>query len=266
MVSFSSRLSLLDIPLVVNHPVVEGLRIAGQSLGPKRTHRARQLHAQLLRIRDWHRLFFRVDVDRSDIQAEVRVSFAQIEPRDARDAAEHRQHFETHFHPVAILTFSEHDPPAGDIDPNHILRGIDVHCEWRSRVVDKWIGAGIFGFPQRIDRPVEVSLDTVIADRDVNDVAAAQVVVFFLRIAGEVVEHAKGIDQVGSAHAAYGPGRRFLDRKIRRNFDHARGDALLGQVRPEGPSVPAVNDAAAAQRNLVVPEGNHAAARLCFPD
>ena len=77
------QLGLLDVLLVVEDAVVEGLGVAGQALGPERADVAGDLGAEALRVGHRGGLVLGVDVDRRGVELEVGAHLLDEEAHDA---------------------------------------------------------------------------------------------------------------------------------------------------------------------------------------
>ena len=81
----------------------------GRDLAPR-------LAAELGRVGDGHGLVLGVDVDRRDIELEVRVDLLAVDARDAGDGGDVGDELEAELDPVAVLAFLENVLLAVDVD------------------------------------------------------------------------------------------------------------------------------------------------------
>jgi hypothetical protein len=140
------QLGLAHVLLVVEHVVVERLGVGRQPLGPEGPDVAHDLGAEVGGVGDRPGLVGGVDVDRRDVQLEVRPYLLDQESDDAGHLADHRQQVERHLDPRRVLAPLEQQRPALDVEPHHVVAvGVQVDRERRLGRVGVGIPRGLLG-------------------------------------------------------------------------------------------------------------------------
>lgn len=93
------ELGLLDVFLVIQDSVVEGLGIAGQTLGPERSDVPGDLGAKFLGVGHRGSLIRRIDVDRRGVELEVRPQLLDEKADDPARRSEHGKEIELYRNP-----------------------------------------------------------------------------------------------------------------------------------------------------------------------
>ncbi len=104
---FENQLGLLDVFLVIEDPIVEGLGVAGQTLGPERADVPRDLRPELLWVGHRCGLVGRIDVDRRGVELEMGSELFDEKTDDPARRPENRQEIELHRNPGRVLALIE---------------------------------------------------------------------------------------------------------------------------------------------------------------
>jgi hypothetical protein len=221
----------------IQDSVVQGARVRGQPLGEIRAESLFKFLGVGSGRRDGQGRIAGIDVDRADIELELRPDLLEVEQAGPADALG-RDEAEAHPLPAAPFPLLKDELLVLDDDLGDRVPGIDVDPE-----VDRRLGTSL---PEAVIRPGQFGLDPVADDIDLVDAAAASDLRADLPgFVGIVIEDAVRPFEVGGPHSGESPLLRLDGRVIGRDLEDGRRDVVLLEDLPEGLALAEVLDASA---------------------
>lgn len=226
---FKHEMRLLEVLVVVEGAGGEGLGIFGDTLGVEGAHVADEFTRVVLRGGEGQRGIGRVDVDRRDVQLELRAGLLQVEAADAGNAFHAGNKSKSDADPRAPLAGCQNELLALDGETHYGLVGVPVDSE-RYGQLRVTPAKGIW-------RSVELRLDTIIRGLYRIDHAAAHGAGSESGIVRIERESAVASKEVGRAQAGEGLASLGNGREIVGHTENDDGNIPLVKVLPESLSV-----------------------------
>ena len=244
--------------------MLKRLRVLRHILCVEMPNRVDEFLPILRRVRDGKNLVCSIDLDRADVELELRVSRFEKETHDAAYGHGSRHDLEVYLDPLAEFALRENDLTVADdylgdgvlrVDEDLKIKSdllLSVRDSLPRPLLDSLVVLEV------VRRPGEFRIDDAVHYAHGVDLAARDIVRAGPRIGRVERERSVRPEDVRCAHSRHAPRRTCLawhGREVRRDFEDRARDSDCLKHLPERNAPSQVHRAAPGQREHVVREG-----------